>query len=71
MILQQGFDYLNLFAIYGEVYECNSHGVDFWEKIIEKYTAYSADLPHRKYWNGSSWGSIHFTITKEMFNDKV
>jgi RimJ/RimL family protein N-acetyltransferase len=70
LILDQGFNFINLFAIYGEVYECNGGGVDFWEKIIEKYNAYSTDLPHRKYWNGDSWGSIHFTITREMFDAK-
>ena len=68
LILEQGFCFLNLFAIYGEVYECNDSGLDFWEKIIEKYKADEVNLMARKYWNGSYCGSVYFTITKEMFN---
>ena len=71
LILEQGFCFLNLFAIYGEVYHCNVAGLKFWQTIIKKYKALNSLLHNRKYWKGEYYHSDYFTITKEMFNAKV
>jgi RimJ/RimL family protein N-acetyltransferase len=70
MLLDKGFNYLNLQNIYGEVYEINP-AVTFWQKIIRKYNAHIAYLPKRKYWDGIYYGSWYFSIDEEDFNGAI
>jgi hypothetical protein len=65
LLLDKGFNHMNLINIYGEVYECNS-AVNFWEKQIKKYDGYKTFLPSRKYFNGKYFNSIYFNFN---FND--
>ena len=64
LLINQGFSYMNLENIYGEVYRCNEPGLEFWKKIIEKYDAETASLPHRKFYNGCYYGSLYFNINR-------
>ena len=68
MLLDQGFNYLNLENIYGECYYC-SQSIKFWNKIIDNKNGSTAILPNRKYWNGSYFDSLYFNFTKER-NDE-
>ena len=65
LLLDQGFNYMNLENIYGEVYECNRKGVEFWLKIIQNYKGWNTIWPDRKFWEGQYWDSIIFQINKE------
>jgi RimJ/RimL family protein N-acetyltransferase len=64
LILEQGFDYLNLENIFGEVYVCSPY-LDIWANIATKYNAAWCYLPNRKYWNGKYFGSQYFNISRE------
>jgi predicted acetyltransferase len=68
MLLDKGFNQLNLENIFGEAYLCNP-AVSFWEKIIKQYNGTKAILPNRKYFNGRYYNAIYFNITKEEFNN--
>ena len=67
LLLDQGFNFLNLENIFGECYNCNP-ALIFWSKICEQYKAKTAGLPNRKYWNGIYWGSLYFNINKGTYN---
>ena len=64
LLLDQGFNYLNLENIYGECYTCNP-AIDFWGEITKKYKASWITLPSRKYWNGKYYDSVYFNIARE------
>jgi RimJ/RimL family protein N-acetyltransferase len=64
LILEQGFDYLNLENIFGECYGCSPY-ISFWEKIARKYKARDCYLPARKYWDGKYYDSLYFNISRE------
>lgn len=66
LLLDQGFNYLNLENIYGECYACNP-ALIFWFKIIEKYNADIVLLPNRKYYNGQYFSGTYFNINKGAF----
>lgn len=61
MLLNQGFNFLNLSNIYGECYKCNESHI-FWEKICNKYNAYVTILPAKKYYNGEYYDSMYFNF---------
>jgi len=63
-ILDQAFKVLNLHAVWGECYTCTP-ALLFWEKLAEKYKAFTTELPHRKYWNGAYWPSLYFMFYRE------
>jgi len=63
VILEQGFDYLNLENIYGEVYKCSAY-LEIWKATALKFNAISCYLPCRKFWEGKYYDSILFTINK-------
>lgn len=65
LLLDTGFNQVNLDNIYGECYKCNQ-AVNFWEKIIKKYNCQTAILPERKYFNGEYYDSIYFNFKKEV-----
>jgi RimJ/RimL family protein N-acetyltransferase len=62
LFLDQAFNKLNLFTVYGECYYCGPW--KFWEKMVESRgeLATSTYLPARKYWNGKYYGSYYFTF---------
>lgn len=64
LLLDQGFNYMNLENIYGEVYYCNELGVEFWKKMIKKYTGESVIKPRVKYYKGKYWDSLYFNFYK-------
>jgi RimJ/RimL family protein N-acetyltransferase len=64
LLLEQGFMYLNLDNIWGEVYSCNK-ATAFWAKILKKYNGSSAILPNTKYWYRKYCYSTFFNIAKE------
>jgi hypothetical protein len=63
LILEQGFDYLNLENIYGEVYGCSAY-LEIWKAVVLKFNANSCYLPCRKFWESKYYDSIHFNINK-------
>jgi len=69
LLLEQGFNYLNLENIYAECYMCNP-AVKFWEKIAQKYNAKCCYLPNRKYWNGVYYDSFYFNINKSDYKER-
>ena len=69
LLLNQGFDYLNLENIFGECYLSNP-AVKFWEKNIEKYSGTKTILPNRKYWEGEYWDSLYFNFNKSDYKGR-
>jgi RimJ/RimL family protein N-acetyltransferase len=65
VLLEQGFMYLNLENIWGECYISNPAVVNFWAVICTKYKASWINIPNTKFYNGTYYGSQHFTINKE------
>ncbi len=73
LLLDQGFNYLNLQTIYGEVYGCNHFEiVEFWKKITEEYTKTNfvnwIVMRNRKFWKGKYYQGYYFTIDRDDFN---
>jgi RimJ/RimL family protein N-acetyltransferase len=66
MLLRRGFGDMHLENIYGECYVCNL-AYSFWQKICEKYGGTYTHLPNRKYYNGTFYDSLYFSINKEGF----
>jgi RimJ/RimL family protein N-acetyltransferase len=64
LLLEQGFNYLNLENIWGECYKSNK-AIEFWKMIVVKYKAHSFDMPNTEYWSGEYYGSTYFNINKE------
>lgn len=69
LILEQGFSYLNLENIYGEVYMCSAY-LEIWKNAIVKYNPPCCYLPNRKYWNGQYYDSLYFNINKGDLHEK-
>lgn len=66
LILDKGFNGLNLENIYAEVYECNPR-YDFWIDEANKYHPTTAVLPSRKYLKGMYYNSLYYNFTKKEF----
>jgi len=66
MLLDKGFNYLNLDNIYGEVYTCNP-GFFFWEKIIKQYNGTKTILPNRKFWKGIYYDATYFNFNRKDY----
>ncbi len=67
LILDQAFNYMNLFSVHAEVYTCANYG--FWQKMADKYCdGQGVLLPCTKYYNGAYWDSYYHTFFKEAFN---
>jgi len=62
LLIREGFYSLRLETIDGEVYNCGNVG--FWERVCDKYGAYSTDLLGRKYHHGILYDSMYFAISK-------
>lgn len=67
LLLEQGFDYLNLENIYAECYTCNP-ALEFWDKMRAKYCGSTCTLPNRKYWAGRYYDSIYFNFDKRGYH---
>jgi RimJ/RimL family protein N-acetyltransferase len=68
LLLDAGFNDINLDNIYGECYENSAH-IGFWEKICKDYGLELYPLPRRKFYKGMYYDSIYFNFTREVFND--
>jgi len=66
MLLEKGFNFMNLENIYGESYLCNT-ATKFWLKMATRYRAKTRTLPNRKYWNGAYYNSLYFSFNKGRF----
>jgi len=66
LILEQGFNHLNLENIFGECYYCSSY-IGIWETACKKYNGIDANLPNRKFWNGKYYSSLYFNINREAW----
>jgi len=64
LILEQGFNNLNLENIYGESYLCNPR-LSIWMAICERFDARCCYLPNRKFWAGNYHDSLYFNINRE------
>ncbi|MFA5715599.1 MAG: GNAT family protein [Candidatus Paceibacterota bacterium] len=64
LILEKGFDFLNLENIFGECYECSPY-LSIWEEICGKYNARCCYLPSRKYWQGKYHNSLYFNVNRK------
>ena len=70
LILEYGFHAMRLNTIFGEVYQSNKKGANFWQKITEKYHGYAVLLPDRKFWDGQFYDSVYFSLNKENFKNE-
>lgn len=66
MILEEGFNNLNLKTIFGECYKSNP-AFDFWFRLTGKYEGYTAILKNRKFWKGDYYDSLYFSIDRETY----
>lgn len=73
LLLDQAYNHLNLQTVFGEAYMSNPWW-EFWQKITAKYadkikaTTCHTTLPCRKYWKGTYYSSLYFSIDKNDFN---
>jgi len=70
LVLDQAFNYLGLKTVFGECYQC-SEAIPFWQKICDKYKAYTTTLPNRKYWDGNYYNSLYFSVSKDGFDSAI
>lgn len=61
LVLDKGFDDMDLEQIYGEVYGCNAY-IEWWRKPIEQYGWYSTLHPSVKRWGGKRWPALYFSV---------
>lgn len=66
LLLDKGFNFLNLDNIYGECYYCNN-AIHFWLKMTGKFKGQNAVLSNKKYWEGKYWDSLYFNFNKEKY----
>jgi RimJ/RimL family protein N-acetyltransferase len=66
LLLDKGFNQLNLENIFGECYLSNP-AIAFWNKIIKQYHGMETVLPNRKFWNGEYYDAIYFNINREGY----
>ncbi len=59
-LLAEAFGNQRLKTVHGEVYYCGAW--TFWQKICEKYHAYTTELPNRQWWDGKYHDSMYFSI---------
>jgi RimJ/RimL family protein N-acetyltransferase len=69
LLLDKGFNEINLDSIYGECYE-NNKSISFWNKMIAKYNGTHTKLKARKYCNGQYYDSLYFTFLKKHWRAK-
>jgi len=67
LLLDKAFNQIGLRTVFGECYCCNIDGVKFWTKVKDKYKGLSVMLPSRKFWNGSYYSSLYFSIDAKDF----
>ena len=60
LLLDEAFNSMRLFSVFGEVYDCGNRG--FWEKLVGKKGAYKTELKHRKWYNGNLLHSMWFVF---------
>ena len=66
ILLDKGFNELNLDNIWGVCYECNP-AVKFWERQMHKYKAYHTVFPGMKYWQGKYWRGVYFNFERGKY----
>ncbi len=66
ILLDKGFNYLNLENIYGECYLC-SPAIAFWTHMVEKFGNYQTLIPNRKYFEGKYYDGLYFNFTKNEY----
>lgn len=62
-LLKVAFCEMGLATVCGEVYQCNSDGLGFWNSILESLDLSTVLLPNRKFHNGRLWDSEYFSIS--------
>lgn len=67
LLLDEAFNRLNLHSVYGEAYFVSEENLP--TDRIEKYKAYTAWLPDRKYINGNYYSSLWWLITRSMYEN--
>ena len=67
LLLDKGFNFLNLQNLYGECFICNNASF-FWHKMIYKYSGYLTTIPNRKYYQGEYWDSMYFSFNWEEYD---
>jgi len=63
MLLNKGFNELNLNSIWGVCYECNP-ATSFWEREVNRYNAFTAILPDMKFYQGKYWKGFYFSFNR-------
>ena len=66
LLLDKGFNEVNLDTIYGECYY-NNPGIRFWENMIKKFHGIFTELKARKYSLGMYHDSLYFTFFKDTW----
>lgn len=70
-LLDQAFLQMRLMTVWGECYEFNTVGVQFWQAQMDRlgdpgrtpsYRSFATWIPGRKFWDGRLWGSLGFTF---------
>lgn len=67
LLLDEAFNRLRLETVCFECYWCNP-ALEFWQKVVVKYDAYTTILPDRKYWDGEYHDSLYGSISSEYYN---
>jgi len=68
LLLDKGFNYLNLENIYTEIYDCHPKK-KLWHEIAKEYNCKISILQNRKYYNGKYYNSTYINFNKEDFNE--
>lgn len=70
LLLDKGFNELNLENIYAETYMCNPD-FKFWDSMTVKYKTRNTILANRKYANGQYWDSLYINFNKNTYKRKA
>lgn len=70
LILDKGFNCLNLENLHTEVYSCNLNR-EFWLQRASEYLGYTCKLPNRKYWQGNYCESMYINFNKELYQSSL
>lgn len=66
MLLDKGFNELNLENIWGVCYECNP-ATEFWMRQINKYNGKHVLFPNMKFCDGKYWRGLYFNFERSNY----
>ncbi len=70
LLLAEAFDRMRLATVFGEAYTCNP-AIEFWRKMIERWSGGATIVPRRKWWDGRLHDAALFWFTEEAWRSAL